>query len=240
MRWQQCPGVGASSLFHELLHPCAHGFRSSCIHVRMHDAAHGFTRYCNAFIIAWINELTVTHEGVGCGGSARGWREFMISRVAGFTSLPSDGGVEQWFWQHWNSQILGDHGGITGYHGGITRVSRGYHRFEHTTQLLIWSCSLARECLHASPSGNSNCSRAALGAGGLRSCQQGLGLSPGLPPLPRRFRIEPIECQLCDWVALCFAHVSSRRVRRVLWPVHVTTGRVPDIALIIEMVQAKC
>ena len=39
---------------------------------------------------------------------------------------------------------------------------------------------------------------------------QGLGLSPGLSPLPRRSRIEPIECRLCDWVALCFAHVSSR------------------------------
>ena len=39
---------------------------------------------------------------------------------------------------------------------------------------------------------------------------QGLGLSPGLLPLPRRSQIEPIECRLCDWVALCFAHVSSR------------------------------
>ena len=86
------------------------------------------------FVVNFLCPHIRPHEGVGCGGSARGWREFMISRVAGFTSLPSDGGVEQWCRQHGNSRILGDQGGITsrGYHGGITGVSWGYHRFEHT------------------------------------------------------------------------------------------------------------
>ena len=39
---------------------------------------------------------------------------------------------------------------------------------------------------------------------------QGLGLTPGRSVVQCRSRVEPIECRLCDWVALSFAHVSSR------------------------------
>ena len=61
----------------------------------MHSLAHGFTRLCNAFIIAWINELTVAHEGVGRGGSSgRG-----LARVHAFTSC--------WIHELMDSEALG-------------------------------------------------------------------------------------------------------------------------------------
>ena len=67
-------GGFTSSWIQELLDSRVCAFISSWVHEVMQ---------CIPFISAWIHELTVAHEGVGCGGSARGWREFIMDACAG-------------------------------------------------------------------------------------------------------------------------------------------------------------